>query len=432
MLRDELQTLKEGAHRLRTSGAEIRSRMLTVLANAIEANTPLLLAENARDCQEHIASLEPALAQRLELSAEKIGVVVAGIRELAHLADPLGAVLSRTQLDDGLLLEKVSVPLGVVAVIFESRPDVFFQVLGLALRSGNGVVLKGGREATHSNRAMLRIAREAFVGEDLPAEWFTLIEGREAVNELLQFDDLIDLVIPRGSNDFVRFIQQNSRIPVLGHASGVCHLYVHPSADLERSLEVILDAKTQYPAACNAVETVLVDEAIAATFVPSLAAALQQAGVYVRGCSRCAEILGVVDRVPDDQWGTEYGSLVIALKVVPSIDAAIAHINRYGSHHTDGILAEERSACELFLEAVDSASVFANCSTRFADGYRYGLGAEIGIGTGKLHARGPVGMEGLLTYKYVLCGNGHVVRTYSGKDARAFEFKRLPLTAVDR
>lgn len=426
MLRDALQTLKEGAHRLRTSGADIRSRMLKILADAIEEHAPLLRAENARDCQEHLSSLEPALAQRLELSAEKIGVLLDGLRELARLPDPLGAVLSRTQLDDGLILEKLSVPLGVVAVIFESRPDVFFQVLGLALRSGNGVVLKGGREATHSNRAMLRIATKAFLEHDLPAEWFTLIEGREAVNELLQFDDAIDLVIPRGSNEFVRFIQEHSRIPVLGHASGVCHLYVHPSAHVERALEIIVDAKTQYPAACNAVETVLIDEAIAATVVPKLAAALQLAGVSIRGCSRCEEILGTVERVSEDQWGTEYSSLVIALKVVPSIHAAVAHINRYGSHHTDAILAEDTLACELFLEAVDSASVFANCSTRFADGYRYGLGAEIGIGTGKLHARGPVGMEGLLTYKYVLRGNGHVVRTYSGKHARAFQFKPLP------
>lgn len=425
MLHEELLNLREGAHRLRTSKAEIRSRMLTVLADAIEANSHFLLTENARDCQEHIATLEPALAQRLELSAEKVDVVVAGLRELAQVSDPLGAVLSRTQLDDGLVLEKISVSLGVVAVIFESRPDVFFQVLGLALRSGNGVVLKGGREATRSNRAMQHVAREAFIRNDLPAEWFTLIEGRDAVNELLHFEDLIDLVIPRGSNEFVRFIQEHSRIPVLGHASGVCHLYVHASARTERTLKVILDAKTQYPAACNSVETVLVDEAIAPTFVPKLTTALQQAGVYVRGCSRCEEIVGTVERVAEDQWSTEYGSLVIALKVVPSLDAAITHINRHGSHHTDGILGEDTSACEIFLEAVDSASVFANCSTRFADGYRYALGAEIGIGTGKLHARGPVGIEGLLTYKYILRGDGHVVRTYSGKQAKPFQFKRL-------
>lgn len=427
MSREELQNLKEGAHRLRTSRPEIRSRMLTVLADAIEANIPLLLTENERDCQEHMATLEPALAQRLELSTEKIGVVVAGLRELARISDPLGAVLSRTQLDDGLILEKISVPLGVVAVIFESRPDVFFQVLGLALRSGNGVVLKGGSEATHSNRAMLRVAREAFASNELLTEWFTLIEGRDAVNELLRFDDLIDLVIPRGSNEFVQFIQENSRIPVLGHASGVCHLYVHASALAERAIDVIVDAKTQYPAACNSVETVLVDEAIAPTFLPKLITALRQAGVRVRGCSRCEELVGTVERISEDQWSVEYGSLEIALKVVPSLDAAISHINRHGSHHTDGILAEETSARETFLEAVDSASVFANCSTRFADGYRYALGAEIGIGTGKLHARGPVGMEGLLTYKYVLRGNGHVVRTYSGKQAKLFQFKRLAL-----
>ncbi|NDF16301.1 glutamate-5-semialdehyde dehydrogenase, partial [bacterium] len=332
----------------------------------------------------------------------------------------------RTELDEGLVLDKVSVPLGVFCVIFESRPDVLYQVLGLALRTGNGVVVKGGREATRSNRAMCAVAQEALRQAGLPHDWFLLIEGRDSVEELLRYDDLIDLVIPRGSNDFVRYIQERSRIPVLGHASGVCHLYVHPSAELTQAIEVIVDAKTQYPAACNAVETVLVDSRIAHAFLPLLHNALRKAGVRCRGCRESCAILGLSDTTQDSEWSREYGDLTIAIKLVPSLEEAILHINRFGSHHTDGILAQDQNACERFASAVDSASVFANCSTRFADGYRFGLGAEIGIGTGKIHARGPVGMEGLLTYKYVLRGDGHIVATYSGESARKILSRPIP------
>lgn len=299
-------------------------------------------------------------------------------------------------------------------MIFESRPDVLYQVLGLALRTGNGVILKGGREATRTNRAMIEVARESLLKHGFPCEWFALLEGRESVDELLKHDDLVDLVIPRGSNEFVRHIQANSRIPVLGHAAGVCHLYVHPSADLDQALTVIVDAKTQYPAACNSVETVLVDKAIAADFLPRLHETLSALGVRVRMCKESAPLFACEDIVQDDEWSTEYAALSIAIKIVPKIEAAIEHINLYGSHHTDGILGRNNEASELFLTSVDSASVFSNCSTRFADGYRFGFGAEIGIGTGKLHARGPVGIEGLLTYKYLLRGDGHIVATYSG------------------
>jgi glutamate-5-semialdehyde dehydrogenase len=392
--------------------------MLSALADAITTHTPYLLAENAKDYEEHASTLPPSLAQRLSLTEEKIGTLVVGLRDLAAKPDPLGRVLARTELDEGLVLAKVSVPLGVFCVIFESRPDVFYQVLGLALRTGNGVILKGGREATHSNRAMCRVAREALRQAGYPDEWFLLIEGRDSVEELLRYDDLIDLVIPRGSNEFVRHIQERSRIPVLGHAAGVCHLYVHASADMAQAIQVIVDAKTQYPAACNAVETILVDASIADTFLPPLHQALLEAGVRIKGCRESCEITGTSDTVKDTEWSLEYGDLILAIRIVPSLDEAIDHINRFGSHHTDGILAQDQAACEHFTSAVDSASVFANCSTRFADGYRFGLGAEIGIGTGKLHARGPVGMEGLLTYKYILRGDGHIVATYSGENAR--------------
>lgn len=425
MVREVLTQVKNGSHELRLAPADIRSRMLQTLADAISANIPLLIAENAKDYAEHATTLEPALAQRLKLTEEKLNTLVSGLRDLTHLEDPLAAVLTRTQLDDGLVLDKVSVPLGVFCVIFESRPDVLYQVLGLALRTGNGVVLKGGREATLTNRAMVQVARKALESSDLPHTWFALVEGRESIDELLKHDDLVDLVIPRGSNEFVRHIQANSRIPVLGHAAGVCHLYVHRSANVDEAISVIIDAKTQYPAACNSVETVLVDRAIAPTILPRLREELTSRGVRIRACKESAVFLASHNIVGDTEWSTEYGALAVAVKIVTDTDDAIAHINRYGSHHTDGILAQDQAACELFATSVDSASVFANCSTRFADGYRFGFGAEIGIGTGKLHARGPVGIEGLLTYKYILRGNGHIVATYSGPEARPFTFVRL-------
>ena len=425
MLRESLQILKDGSHELRLLPGNTRSRMLQVLADTISANIPRLLDENAKDFDEHATTLSPTLAQRLKLTNDKAQTLVAGMRALEAVEDPLGAILSRTQLDERLVLDKVTIPLGVVCVIYESRPDVFFQVLGLALRTGNGVVLKGGREATRSNRAMFQVAREALKREGLPYEWFSLIEGRESVEELLQHDDLVDLVIPRGSNEFVRHIQATSRIPVLGHASGVCHLYVHPSADIAQALDVIVDAKTQYAAACNAVETILVDATIAASCIPPLRDRLAKEGVAIRGCEETCRMLGTSDVVQESEWSTEYGSLTVAIKIVGSVDEAIRHINRFGSHHTDGILAQDTEVCERFISAVDSASVFTNCSTRFADGYRFGFGAEIGIGTGKIHARGPVGIEGLLTYKYILRGDGQIVATYSGEHAKAFTFKSL-------
>jgi glutamate-5-semialdehyde dehydrogenase len=402
--------------------------MLSMLAAAVRQRVPELLVANQIDCAEHKDVLTESLYQRLKLSAEKLATLCQGIEELSRHEDPLGRVQLRTELDQGLVLERVNIPIGVFAVIFESRPDVFLQVLSLALRSGNGVVLKGGREATHTHRAMLTVVQEVFEADSrLPSRWFLLIEGREATEELLRYDQYIDLVIPRGSNEFVRHIQDQSKIPVLGHASGVCHLYVHSSAEPEKSVAVIIDAKVQYAAACNAVETVLIDREIALEFLPRLHRALVAAGVRVRGCAAVTKLLPEVERVGDGEWSTEYGDRVIALRVVDGVAAAINHINQYGSHHTDGILAADTEVCESFVRGVDSADVFCNCSTRFADGFRFGFGAEVGIGTGKLHARGPVGIEGLLTYKYVLRGNGHTVASYVEGGPNAFHFKKLPI-----
>jgi glutamate-5-semialdehyde dehydrogenase len=347
------------------------------------------------------------------------------VRNLAHKCDPLDEVLTRTQLDDGLVLDKCVVPLGVFAVVFESRPDIFFQILGLALRTGNGVVLKAGREVRCSTTAMFMLAKKSFDALGFPSDWFLLVEGRQAVEELLRHDDVIDLVIPRGSNKLVQTVKSMTKIPVLGHAAGVCHLYVHSAARVETALRIIIDSKTQYPAACNAVETILVDSEISAGFLPLLKEELEKVGVVLRGCPLTCELIGLSDQVEDAEWSTEYGDLTLAVKIVPGFSQAVAHIQEYGSHHTDGILSQDDKVCEDFLRIVDSAGVYSNCSTRFADGYRYGFGAEIGIGTGKLHARGPVGMDGLLSYKYVLRGNGHIVSEYVGDSPRAFQWKTL-------
>lgn len=426
MLREALERVASGAAALRGADAGVRSSMLEALAAGILAQRHEILEANSADCVEHAAALSPSLAERLKLSDEKLDVAIRGLNELTAAQDPLGTVLARTELDHGLILEKVSVPLGVFAVIFESRPDVFLQVLGLALRSGNGVVLKGGREASGTLRAMEHAARKWLARRDMSSEWFLLVEGREAVSDLLQHDDLIDLVIPRGSNEFVRSIQAGSRIPVLGHAAGVCHLYVHSSADRSKAVRIVVDAKTQYPAACNAVETVLVDARAAAEVVPMLCRELELAGVRLHGCDAVCSLVPGVDLVPAEGWSREYGALEMAMKVVSGMPDAVAHINRYGSHHTDAIVAEDADVSEAFIGLVDSACVFANCSTRFADGYRFGFGAEIGIGTGKLHARGPVGIEGLLTYKYVLRGSGQVVSSYAAGGGSQFAFRRLP------
>jgi glutamate-5-semialdehyde dehydrogenase len=348
------------------------------------------------------------------------------VRNVAKLDDPLARVLATTELDDGLTLEKVSCALGVVAVIFESRPDVIPQVGSLAIKTGNGLVLKGGAEARQTNRVLVSIWHEALaaVSPSLrPA--ICALTDRADVARILEMDRDIDLVVPRGSTEFVNYVFEHSRIPVLGHGSGICHIFVDAAADLNMARNVIVDAKVQYPAACNSVEKVLIHEAIAEEFLPALVGALRSAGVEVRGCSRTANLLPHSQIVPatEQDWHTEYGDLKITLKIVGDIDEAIAHINHYGSRHTESILTADEHAADLFMDEVDAASVFHNASTRFADGFRYGLGAELGISNSKLHARGPVGLEGLLTYKYKLHGNGQTVADYA-KGKRTFKHRR--------
>ena len=424
---------KQASRRLATVPSEKRSAAIREAADAIERAGPRLLEANAEDLAEAsqlLASGEISAAtfERLRLTDNKIDEMARSMRAVADLPDPVGRVLQRTELDNGLVLEKITCPLGVLAVIFEARPDAVTQISSLALKSGNAVILKPGREVEETALALVEVICQSLTRSGLPEEAIGVVLGRQAVRELLDMPDLIDMVIPRGSKQLVEFIQSNTRIPVLGHAEGICHIYVDAAADTQMALAIIDDAKTDYPAACNAAETVLVHSQIAEAFLPRLAERMHSKHVTLRGCENTRAVLGnsTVEAVADDEWHHEYSDLVLAVRVVGSLDEAIEHIHLYGSSHTETIVTEDRNAAEEFLARVDAAGVFHNASTRFADGYRYGFGAEVGISTSKLHARGPVGVEGLTTYKYVLRGSGQVVRDYHGANAKPFTHTRLP------
>ena len=403
-----------------------RRQAVLAMADALDAASPAILAANAADLQAAAADgLAPALQARLKLDAGKLAAAVAGVRQVAALPDPLGVRQLHRELDDGLVLERLSVPLGVVGVIFEARPDAVMQIASLAIRSGNGAILKGGREAARSCAAILEALLQGLAGSAVSAEALTLLTSREESLALLKLDGLVDLIIPRGSNALVRFIQDNTRIPVLGHADGICHLYVDAEVDLQQALRVALDSKTQYPAACNAIETLLLHRAVAAEFLALALPAFAAAGVELRG-DAAAQALGVSHAAGDDDWNTEYSDLILAVRVVESLEEALAHIARHGSRHTDAICTSSDATAERFLRGVDSAGVYRNCSTRFADGFRYGFGAEVGISTQTLPPRGPVGLEGLITYRYLLRGEGHIAADYASGERR-FSHRDLPL-----
>ncbi len=409
---------------LGSAAGEVRDRILRKLAALLEERREDLLAANARDLGEADATgLALPLLRRLELTDSKLATLRDGVELLASQEDPIGRMVSRTELDAGLMLRQVKSPIGVLLIIFESRPDAVIQIGSLALRSGNGVVLKGGSEALYSNRALTSCLRDAVASEGLGADAVRGVEGREAIQALLDHDQLIDLVIPRGSGELVRSIQSSTRIPVLGHADGICHLVLDAEADPVMAKKLAVDGKCDYPAACNAIETLLVHR----DFLPYLegvAGALAAEGVELRADAEAlAHCPGAAAATPDD-WGREYGDLILAVRTVGDLDEAIRHIHRYGSAHTDAIVTNDEAAGRRFLTQVDSASVFVNASTRFADGYRYGLGAEVGISTGRIHARGPVGVEGLLTTRWLLEGSGQGATDY-GPGKRAFKHRRL-------
>jgi len=428
------ESAKRASRALATITAERRSEAVRAAAELIEQSRTHLLEANSQDLTaagDMLARGEINLAtfERLRLNDKKIAEMTRSMLAVSELPDPVGRVLQRTELDSGLVLEKVTCPLGVLAIIFEARPDAITQISALGLKSANAVILKAGREVECTAVALVEIIRQALAKSGLPEDAVALVTGRETVHELLGMPDLIDMVIPRGSKQLVEFVQANTRIPVLGHAEGICHIYVDEGASPEMALEIIDDAKTDYPAACNAVETVLVHERIAADFLPKLDERLRKKQVVLRGCEKTRAILAdqPVEAIGETEWRREYSDLVVAIRVVKSIDEAIEHIHTFGSSHTETIVTDDPHAAERFLAEVDAAGVFHNASTRFADGYRYGFGAEVGISTSKLHARGPVGVEGLTTYKYVLLGAGQVARSYQGADAKPFTHKRLPI-----
>jgi glutamate-5-semialdehyde dehydrogenase len=413
--------------------AEARNQVLIAVAQAIEQGSRKILEANERDCraaESEVAAgkMSSAMLARLRVTERGIAQMAAQVREVACLEDPLGRRLSATELDDGLVLSKESCPFGVIGVIFESRPDAVPQLASLALKSGNAVLLKGGAEAAQTNDALVSIWREC-LGRfpAVPADSINLLQTRADVKEMLALDRDVDLIIPRGSYALVQFIMQHSRIPVLGHSEGICHVYVDRAADLDKAIDIVYDAKVQYPAVCNAAETLLVHEAIAEKFLPRMVAKLKDAKVEIRGDSKTIALLPKEAIVPatEEDWATEYSDLILSVKIVANLDEAIEHVNRYGSRHTDAIVTEDADAARRFLNEVDAAGVFQNASTRFADGYRYGLGAEVGISTSKLHARGPMGLEGLTTYKYKLHGDGHTVGPYA-KGEKKFKHRPIP------
>lgn len=416
---------RQAQRQLAAASAEVRSAVLRRLAQLLQERGDDLLRENARDLEEaQREGIEEVLLHRLEMSPGKLEGLLDGVVRLAGQEDPVGRVRERIELDDGLVLSRVASPLGVLLVIFESRPDAVIQIGALALRSANAALLKGGREARRSNRALVACLRDALSSEGLDPNAVTGVQDRASATELLARDEEIDLVIPRGSGTLVRTIMDATRIPVLGHAEGVCHLYLHADAPVEMATRLAVDGKCDYPAACNAVETILVHR----DFLPRLGAvgdALVEAGVELRADEEARAWLPEAARpATEEDWGAEFGDLRLAVRTVSGLDEALEHIARHGSAHTDAVCTEDPEVAERFLREVDSASVFHNASTRFADGQRYGLGAEVGIATGRIHARGPVGAEGLLTYRWLLRGEGQVAGEY-GPGKRSFSHRRL-------
>lgn len=419
------QQTREAARKLAVLPLTERNRAIEAIAQSLEAAAPEILTANQTDCEIALQEgLSRSLYGRLKLDADKLKGAIAGVRDVGRLPDPIGTVQIHRELDDGLVMQRVACPLGVLGVIFEARPDAVVQIATLAIKSGNGVILKGGKEAVRSCEALVQAIRQGLTQAGIDPAVVRLLTTREETLELLRLDQYVNLIIPRGSNSFVRFVQENTRIPVLGHADGICHLYVDQAADLQQAVTITVDAKTQYPSACNTIETLLVHQAIAAEFLPLVAAALQSKEVELRGDQQTCQLIDIAQATEAD-WSTEYSDLILSIKIVNSLSEAISHINTYGSRHTEAIVTEDAQAAAEFMAQVDAAGVFHNCSTRFADGFRYGFGAEVGISTQKLPPRGPVGLEGLVTYKYKLVGQGHVAATYTGANAKSFTHRDL-------
>ena len=430
-VRETVHALRLASPALAASTLEERNAFLAALSRALEVHKDEVFAANREDMADaQKQGLAATVQKRLRYDEGKLQESLAQLSSLEQLSDPIGVTQLARELDEGLVLRRVSCPIGVIGVIFEARPDALIQIGSLCIKSGNAAILKGGKETQRTNRALFTLVEAALAEAGIDQKVLALAESHEEIDELLGCDGDVDLLIPRGSNAFVSNIMNHTKIPVMGHSAGVCHVYVDRSADQDMAAKIVVDAKTQYPAVCNAAETLLVDAPIAEEFLPVAARALAAKGARLRATGKALAILSKVSGIPEvesmdeDEYATEYGDYVMSCRVVDGVEGAVAHINRWGSHHTDSIVATDDAAAAYFQQRVDSAGVYRNCSTRFADGFRYGFGAEVGISTGKLHARGPVGLEGLETYKYLLEGEGHIVGDYA-TGAKQFHFQDL-------
>ncbi len=424
-IRQTAARAKKASNQLAAVPTQTKNKALAEIARVMVAEEAAIVAANQVDmeraAQEKLAA---PLLKRLRFDDKKLIEARSGLESVIGLDDPVGRTLSAVELDQGLELFKVSRPIGVVGVIFESRPDALVQISALCLKSGNGVLLKGGSEAVQTNRLLADIITRASAKAGIPEGWIGLLETRGDVADMLELDESIDLIIPRGSNAFVKHIMDHTHIPVLGHADGICHVYIDKTVDEEMAVRIAVDSKTQYVAVCNAAETLLVHQAVAPSVLPRLKSALEDKGVEIRGCKATRQIIDVSCAEKAD-WHTEYLDLMVSIKVIADMDAALDHINHYGSGHTDVIVSTDKTRAIRFMDLVDTADAFWNCSSRFADGFRFGLGAEVGISTNKIHARGPVGLEGLLIYQWRLMGKGQIVADYSGPHAKSFTHRKL-------
>lgn len=410
MVSDKAKAAKSGMRILSLVSSEVRNNALQAMASAIRDNRGAILAANKIDMKNGLADcLADPLMKRLELDDKKIEIMADNLVQVAALPEPIGQIDSMWERPNGLRIGTVRVPIGVIGVIYESRPNVTVEVAALCIKSGNGVLLRGGSEAISSNTVIAEILQKSAKDFGLDqAIQFVNITDRQAVQSMIAKHELIDLIVPRGSNEFIRYIMKNSEIPVVGHADGVCHVFIDQNADLEMATEIAINSKTQYVAACNAMETLLVHQKVAQTFLPRIQVRLAQEGVELRGCKTSQSICPDMLAANSEDWSTEYLDKILSIRIVDDFDQAVDHINKYGSHHSDAIITKDYATAQKFLKVVDSAAVYVNSSTRFTDGYEFGLGAEVGISTQKLHCRGPMGLEGLTSYKYVIYGDGQI------------------------
>ena len=426
-MQETTSKMKADSYKMAALSEDTRNNILAHVKDALIAHKDEIFAANAKDmaaAEEN--GIAPSVKKRLKFDEHKLADVTNGIDELIKLPDPVGQIQLKRELDEGLVLQRVSCPIGVIGIIFEARPDALVQISSLCIKSGNCAVLKGGKETANTNKALFDVIYSTAISNGAPDGCMLQASQHNEIDELLSCSKSVDLLIPRGSNAFVQYIMNNTKIPVMGHADGICHTYIDKDADLDKAIPIIIDAKTQYTAACNATETLLIHRDVANEMLPAIAKALKEHGVKLRGTAEAAKIINQseCEIMGDDDFNTEYLDLILSVKIVNDVQEAISHINHFGSHHTDCIITENADTAALFMQLVDSAGVYQNCSTRFADGFRYGFGAEVGISTSKIHARGPVGLEGLVTYKYKLYGHGQIVDDYAtGK--KQFHFKNL-------